>query len=53
MLSIDECKSILKENDYDENVTDEQVASIRDFLSHIAMVQLNNNISKSKSYENN
>lgn len=53
MLSIDECKSILKENDYDENVTDEQVASIRDFLSHIAMVQFNNKIYKKNSDENN
>lgn len=48
MLSLIRCKQILEENEY--HLQDEEIIQLRDFLTRLAIVQLNNK-EKDKEYE--
>lgn len=42
MLSVKECRRILKENGYEgiEDMTDERILELRDYLYHLAKLQI-------------
>lgn len=42
MLNVKECRKILKENGYEgiEDMTDERILELRDFLYHLARIQI-------------
>jgi hypothetical protein len=42
MLNVRECRKILKENGYEgiEDMTDERILELRDFLYHLARMQI-------------
>ena len=42
MISVKECRKILKENGYEviEDMTDERILELRDFLYHLARIQI-------------
>jgi len=42
MLNVKECGKILKENGYEgiEDMTDERILELRDFLYHLARIQI-------------
>ena len=44
MLNVKECRKILKENGYEgiEDMTDERILELRDFLYHLARMQIEN-----------
>ncbi len=42
MLSINDCKKILEENDY--HLNDDEIVQLRDFLSRLARAQQNNEV---------
>lgn len=42
MLSVEICRSILKENGYRLNLKDSDIADIRDFLTMLALIENNN-----------
>lgn len=47
MLSIDDCKTILNNNGYE--LSDSEIAQLRDFLTMIAVYQVQNTESDEKS----
>ena len=42
MMTVKECRKILKENGYEgiEDMTDERILELRDFLYHLAKLQI-------------
>ena len=42
MITVKECRKILKENGYEgiEDMTDERILELRDFLYHLARIQI-------------
>jgi len=44
MITVKECRRILKENGYKgiEDMTDERILELRDFLYHLAKLQIEN-----------
>ena len=42
MMTVKECRKILKENGYEgiEDMTDERILELRDYLYHLARIQI-------------
>ena len=46
MITVKECRKILKENGYEgiEDMTDERILELRDFLYHLARIQIEDEV---------